>query len=51
MKSRDEAVVDENELTPLPDNDRITRTVVDKPDAVNEDGRFGKEGPAEGRDS
>ena len=45
MKSRDEAVVDENELTPLPDNDRITRTVVDKPDAVTKTAAAVKKDP------
>ena len=31
---REDAVVNEDEFKPLPDNDRLTRTIVEKPDAV-----------------
>jgi len=46
IKPREEAVVDENELTPLPDNDRLTRTVVDKPDTVTKTSAAVKKEPS-----
>ena len=44
-KPREEGVVDENELKPLPDNDRLTRTVIDKPNPVTKTAAVKKDTP------